>query len=56
MSQSGILSKSGGGGSGTVQYLAGNSGGNVGPNGSGVIDVVGGTGLTATGNPWNIYG
>ena len=41
----------GGGGAGTVEFLAGNTGGNVGPNGSNVIDVVGGTGITVVGTP-----
>jgi len=42
-----------GGGGGDVNYLAGNTGGNVGPDGSHVINVVGGTnsGITVTGNP-----
>ena len=49
MSQIQVLS-SGGGGSGTVQYLAGNSGGNVGP-AAGVINVVGGSGISIVGTP-----
>jgi hypothetical protein len=34
-----------------VQFLEGNSGGEVGPNGSGVINVVGTGNITVTGNP-----
>lgn len=48
MSQSGIISDTG---SNDISFLAGNSGGNVGPNGSGVINVVGSGGITITGNP-----
>lgn len=50
MSQTGILTESTGGGT-EVLFLAGNSGGNVGPNNSGVISVVGAGGVTVAGNP-----
>jgi hypothetical protein len=50
MSQSGTYG-SGGGGAGTVQFLAGNSGGNVGPDGLGVINVVGSGSIDIIGNP-----
>lgn len=49
MSQSGSFGGGGGGGS-SVLFLAGNSGGNVGPNGSGVINVIGTGGALVSGN------
>lgn len=50
MSQAGVIST--GAGSGDVLFLAGNSGGNVGPTNGGVINVVGdGTTATVVGNP-----
>lgn len=45
------LGGSGGGGSGSVLTLTGNSGGAVGPNGSGNINLIGSGGITITGNP-----
>jgi hypothetical protein len=36
---------------GTVDFLAGNSGGNVGPTAGGVINTIGGNNITVTGNP-----
>jgi hypothetical protein len=51
MSQAGRFGASGGGGAGTVSFLAGNSGGNVGPTGGGVINVVGTGAISVAGNP-----
>jgi hypothetical protein len=48
MSKSGVLSLSS---MSDVLFLAGNSGGSVPPNGSGVIDILGSNGVTVTGNP-----
>jgi hypothetical protein len=42
---------SGGGGSGNIQFLTGNSGGAVGPDGLDNIDLIGSGGITVTGNP-----
>jgi hypothetical protein len=50
MSQSGILTTSGGG-SGDVSTLTGNAGGAVGPNGAGNINIVGTGSVTITGSP-----
>lgn len=43
--------KLGGGGTGDIQFEAGDSGGNVPPDASGVINNVGGTGCTTIGDP-----
>lgn len=52
MSQQGQSQRPGGGGGGTVTTLKGNSGGFVGPDGGGNINVVGdGTTITIAGNP-----
>ena len=51
MSQAGRFGSGGGGGAGTVSFLAGNSGGNVGPTGGGVINVVGTGAISVAGNP-----
>lgn len=52
MSQSGALRFTGGGGGGTILTLTGNSGGPVGPDGFGDINVIGdGTTITVAGNP-----
>ncbi len=45
------VATSSGGGSGTVQFLQGNSGGDVGPNVSGEIFIVGTGGVNVTGTP-----
>lgn len=50
MSQSGSASTSGGGGGGSVLFLEGNTGGEVGPDGGGIIHVVGAGTITVTGN------
>lgn len=51
MSQSGTYSAAGGGPVGEVTFLAGNTGGNVGPSGAGVIHVVGAGAVSVAGNP-----
>lgn len=52
MSQAGALRFTGGGGGGTILTLTGNSGGPVGPDGFGDINVIGdGTTITVAGNP-----
>jgi len=43
--------KLGGGATGDVQFLTGDSGGNVGPDGSGIINTLGGTGCVTAGSP-----
>lgn len=50
MSQSGSLGSGGGGGSGNVLFLDGNSGGNVGPDVSGIINILGSGGVSVAGN------
>ena len=50
MSQSGVSNTSGGGGSGTVSFLTGNAGGDIGPSGLGAINLVGAGTITVTGN------
>lgn len=50
MSQSGVMSN-GGSGPGVLTFLEGDSGGPVAPNGSNIIFVLGGSGLTTVGNP-----
>lgn len=51
MSQTGSYSSAAPAPPGTVTALQGNTGGPVGPNGSGIINVVGTGNLTVTGNP-----
>lgn len=51
MSQTGSYSSASPAPPGTVTALQGNTGGPVGPNGSGIINVVGTGNLTVTGNP-----
>lgn len=51
MSQTGSYSSAAPAPPGTVTALQGNTGGPVGPNGSGIINVVGSGNLTVTGNP-----
>ena len=46
-----ITSFAAGGGTGSVLTLTGNSGGAVPPNGSGNINILGGSGVTVAGNP-----
>lgn len=50
MSQSGSASSSGGGGGGSVLFLEGNTGGEVGPDGSGIIQVIGAGTITVSGD------
>jgi hypothetical protein len=50
MSQAGAVAQSGGGGGGEVLFLQGDTGGEVGPNGSGVINLIGGGTITVMGN------
>lgn len=50
MSQSGVNSTNGSGGSGVVDFLQGSTGGPVGPNGSNTIFIVGAGGVSVTGN------
>ena len=51
MSQAGSISSSGGAGSGDVLFLNGNTGGNVGPTVSGVINVIGVGNISVVGTP-----
>ena len=51
MSQAGSISSSGGGGSSNILFLDGNSGGNVGPTVSGVINVIGVGNISVVGTP-----
>lgn len=55
---SGVWIKLGGGTTGDIQFLAGDSGGNIPPNSSGVVGVLGGSNITTAGSgndvEWNL--
>lgn len=50
MSQSGVVKSTGGGGEGSVLFLEGNTGGEIGPDADGIIHVVGAGTITVSGN------